>query len=403
MNTEQEIKVVDKYSAKNYKPLPVVLCEGNGIWVTDLEGNKYVDMLSGYSSLNHGHRHPKIINALIEQAGKITMTSRAFHNDKMGLFLQKLCDFSGFEKALPMNTGAEAVETAIKAARKWAKVNKNITDSEIIAFNDNFHGRTITAISFSSEKQYRDGFGPYTPGFVLANYGDIAGVEKLINEKTIAIILEPIQGEAGVIVPPKGFLKQVRDLCTKHEILMIIDEVQTGFGRTGKNFCYEHENIKPDIVVVGKALGGGVYPVSAIICNDRIMSVFKPGDHGSTFGGNPLAAAIGIAALDVLVDEKMVENSAELGEYFLNKLKTIECDAIKEVRGNGLMIGLEIKKEYGGARKYCEALMEKGLLCKETHEQVIRFTPPLIITKQELDDAFNKINEVICEVSKQDK
>jgi ornithine--oxo-acid transaminase len=396
--TTQEIELVNKVSAHNYKPLPVVLTKGEGIWVQDVDGNRYVDMLAGYSSLNHGHRHPKIIKALKDQADQITMTSRAFHNDKMGTALAKLCEVSGFPKALPMNTGAEAVETAIKAARKWAYVNRGITDGEIIACRDNFHGRTVTTVSFSSEPQYREGFGPYTPGFVLGTYGDIKSIEKLVNKKTIAIILEPIQGEAGVIIPPEGFLAEVRALCDKHNILMICDEIQTGFGRTGKMFCFEHAGIRPDIVTVGKALGGGVYPVSAILSNAEVMDVFKPGDHGSTFGGNPLGAAVAIVALETLVDEKMVENSAELGAYFMNKLKTIKSDAIKDIRGKGLMIGLEIKEEFGLARPYCEELMRQGLLCKETHAQTIRFTPPLIITKKELDDAFEKIQSVIIEV-----
>lgn len=393
--TEQEIKLVDKVSAHNYKPLPVVLSEGEGIWVKDLEGNKYIDMLSAYSSLNQGHRHPKIIKALKDQADKITITSRAFHNDKMGIFLKKLCEFSGFEKALPMNTGAEAVETAIKAVRKWAYIKKGISEGEIIACSNNFHGRTTTIISFSSEPQYKEGFGPFTPGFKIAKFGDIKSMEELINEKTIGILLEPIQGEAGVIVPPKGYLKAVRELCTKHGIAMILDEIQTGLCRTGKRFAFMYEDIRPDVLLVGKALGGGVYPVSAMLSDSEIMDVFKPGDHGSTFGGNPLGAAVGLAALEVLEEEKLEERACELGNYFMDKLKTINSPIIKEIRGKGLLIAVEIKPEYGQARPYCEKLMEMGLLCKETHHQTIRFAPPLVIKKEELDFAFEKIKDCL--------
>jgi len=394
-STEKELSLASNYGATNYKPLPVVLTKGSGIWVEDADGKHYMDMLAAYSSLNHGHCHPRIIGALKEQADKITITSRAFHNDRMGLFLEKLCGMTGFEKALLMNTGAEAVETALKAARKWGKLKRGIENGQIIACKDNFHGRTISVVSFSSEPQYRDGFGPFTPGFKLAKYGDIASMEKLINDKTVAVILEPIQGEAGVIVPPAGYLQAVRKLCDKHNILMILDEVQTGFGRTGKLFAFDHEGIRPDVLVVGKALGGGVYPVSAMLSNNDVMEVFRPGDHGSTFGGNPLGAAVGFAALEVLEDEKLVARSEELGAYFMSKLKTIRSSKIKEIRGKGLMIGLEIKKSAGPARPLCEKLMELGLLCKETHVQTIRFTPPLVITKDELDKAFEIIKSVI--------
>ncbi|MCL2675319.1 MAG: ornithine--oxo-acid transaminase [Firmicutes bacterium] len=394
-STRQEIALVDEVSAANYKPLPVVLSHGEGIWVTDLEGKRYIDMLASYSSLNHGHRHPKIIKALKDQADRITITSRAFHNDQMGECLQKLCAVSGFKKSLPMNTGAEAVETAVKAARKWAYLKKGLLDGEIICCSDNFHGRTVTIISFSSEPQYREGFGPFTPGFKLAKYGDIKSMEALVTDKTIAVMLEPIQGEAGVIVPPAGYLKAVRELCDKYKILMILDEIQTGFGRTGKMFAFEHEGIRPDVLVVGKALGGGVYPVSAMLSDEDVMDVFRPGDHGSTFGGNPLGAAVASRALDVFAEENLVEKSRELGEYFMGLLRTIKSPAIKEIRGKGLMIGLEIKPEYGVARPYCEKLMEAGLLCKETHAQTIRFTPPLVITKDEIDWAFEKIRKVI--------
>ena len=393
---KKELQLNEEYGANNYKPLPVALSKGEGVWVWDTEGNKYVDMLAAYSSLNQGHCHPKIIAALKEQADRLTISSRAFHNDKMGCFLKKLSAITGFEKALLMNTGAEAVETALKAVRKKAYLERGITDGEIIACTQNFHGRTITVVSFSSEPQYREGFGPFTPGFKVAEYGDIKHMESLITSKTIAVILEPIQGEAGVIVPPQGYLKAVRELCDKHNLVMILDEIQTGFGRTGKLFAFEYENISPDIVVVAKAMGGGVYPVSAMLSNSQIMSVFNPGDHGSTFGGNPLGAAVGYAALEVIEEEKLVERSFELGEYFMGLLSTLKSDAVKEIRGKGLMIGLEIKEEHGLARTYCEALMQKGLLCKETHKQTIRFTPPLVITKEELDMAFEKIKEVIC-------
>ncbi len=393
--TEKEIKLVDQVSAQNYKPLPVVLSKGEGIWVHDLDGNKYMDMLSAYSSLNQGHRHPKIIKALKDQADKITITSRAFHNDQMGKFLKKLCEFSGFEKALPMNTGAEAVETAIKAVRKWAYTKKNITEGEIIACTDNFHGRTVTVISFSTEPQYKEGFGPFTPGFKIAKYGDIDSLKEQISDKTIGVLLEPIQGEAGVILPPDGYLKDVRALCDKHGIAMILDEIQTGLCRTGKTFAFMYEDIRPDALVLGKALGGGVYPVSAMLSDSEIMDVFRPGDHGSTFGGNPLGAAVGLASLQVLDEENLATRSFELGEYFMGKLKTIDSPVIKEVRGRGLMIAVEIKPEHGLARPYCEKLMEMGLLCKETHHQTIRFAPPLIISKEELDQAFEKIEDCL--------
>jgi len=393
--TERHLQLVNEVSATNYKPLPVVLTEGEGIWVKDIEGNKYMDMLSAYSSLNQGHRHPKIIAALKEQADKITITSRAFHNDQMGDFLKKLCDLSGFAKALPMNTGAEAVETCIKAVRKWAFVKKGIENGEIIVCADNFHGRTITAISFSSEPQYREGFGPFTPGFVIVPYGDIAAMEAAVNKNTIGVMMEPAQGEAGVILPPKGYLKDVRALCDKHGIIMVLDEIQTGFARTGKMFCFEHEGIRPDVLAVGKALGGGVYPVAAMLSDDEVMSVFKPGDHGSTFGGNPLGAAVGTAALDVLVDENLVEKSATLGKFFVDELAAMNSPYVKEIRGLGLFVGVEIKEEHGLARPYCEKLMALGLLCKETHHQTIRFTPPLVITKEELTDALAKIRQVL--------
>ncbi|MEO0247802.1 MAG: ornithine--oxo-acid transaminase [candidate division WOR-3 bacterium] len=398
-NTEDFIKEVEQYSAHNYHPLPVVLSKGERVWVWDVEGNKYLDCLSAYSAVNQGHRHPKIISALIEQAGRITLTSRAFHNDKMGPFLKKLCEISGFDKALPMNTGAEAVETAIKAARKWGYLKKKVEDdkAEIIACENNFHGRTTTIISFSTEPQYRFGFGPFTPGFKIIPYGDAEALEKAITPNTVGFLVEPIQGEGGVIVPPEGYYRRIREITKKHNVLLIADEIQTGFGRTGTLFAMDREGVKPDILVVGKALGGGVYPVSAILANDDVMDVFKPGDHGSTFGGNPLAAAVGLAALEVIIEEKLPERAEELGNYFMRRLREINSPYVKEVRGRGLLIGVEIKKEYGPARPFCEKLMKLGILAKETHEQTIRFAPPLVITKEEIDWALERIEKVLTE------
>lgn len=391
------INEVENCSAHNYHPLPVVLEKGEGIWVYDVEGNKYMDMLSAYSALNHGHRHPRIINALIEQAEKITLTSRAFHNDKMGPFLKKLCEISGFEKALPMNTGAEAVETALKAARKWGYVKKGIPQDqgEIIVCENNFHGRTISIISFSTEEQYKYGFGPFTPGFKVIPYGDPEALQNAITPNTIAFLMEPIQGEGGVIVPPEGCLKKVREITKKNNILLIFDEIQTGFARTGKMFAFQHEDAQPDILIVGKALGGGVYPVSAMLSDSDVMDVFKPGDHGSTFGGNPLGAAVGLASINVLLDERLEERSSELGEYFRNELRKMNSACIKDIRGKGLLIGVEIKLEYGKARPYCESLMTLGILCKETHDQTIRFAPPLVISKEEIDWALERIKSVL--------
>ncbi|MCL2234514.1 MAG: ornithine--oxo-acid transaminase [Firmicutes bacterium] len=393
-NTQKELKLVDRVSAQNYKPLPVVLSHGEGIWVTDVDGNRYIDMLSGYSSLNQGHRHPKIIKALKDQADRLTLSSRAFHNDKMGVFLEKLCSLTGYEKALPMNSGVEAVETAIKAARKWAKEERGIEEGEIIVFENNFHGRSITAVSFSSEQSYRSGFGPFTPGFVIVPYGDIDAVKKAISKKTIAILFEPIQGEGGIKIPVDGFFKGLREICDKNKILMIADEIQTGLGRTGKMLAIQHENVRPDIVCLGKAISGGVYPVSAIVCDDFIMKVFTPGVHGSTYGGNPLGAAVAIAALDVIVEENLCEKSLELGKYFVDKLRAIKCSAIKEIRGRGLFIGIEFKPEIGKVFPICEELMKKGLICKDTKNIIIRMAPPLVITREEIDHALEQIKEV---------
>lgn len=396
--TKEIIKETQDYSAHNYHPLPIVIERGEGVWVYDVEGKKYLDLLSAYSALSHGHRHPKIIKSLIKQTEKVTLTSRAFHNDQMGAFLKKLCTMSDYPKALPMNTGTEAVETALKVARKWGLLIKGVPENqgEIIVCANNFHGRTITVVSFSSEPQYQYGFGPYTPGFKIIPFGDSEALEKAITPNTVSFLLEPIQGEGGVIVPPPGYLNKVREITARHNVLMILDEIQTGLGRTGKLFAYEHEeDAKPDILILGKALGGGVYPVSAILTNDGIMDVFTPGDHGSTFGGNPLACAVAKTSLEVLMEEDLVNQAEELGKYFLAGLKNIASPKVREIRGQGLLIGVEIKEEYGSARPYCEKLLELGLLCKETHQQTIRFAPPLVITQKEIDWALGNIASVL--------
>ncbi len=387
----------EAYGARNYHPLDLVITRGEGVWVWDEDGNKYMDCLSAYSALNQGHRHPRIIDALVQQASKITLTSRAFHNDQMGGFLKRLCDLSGFDKALPMNSGAEAVETAIKAARKWGYKVKGVPEgrAEIIVCSDNFHGRTTTIVGFSTEDQYRDGFGPFTPGFHAVPFGDMAAMADAFSEHTVAVLVEPIQGEAGINLPPEGYLRQLRALCDAHRVLLILDEIQTGFGRTGRMFAFHHEGIQPDGVTVGKALSGGVYPVSAFLSSAEVMDVFNPGDHGSTFGGNPLGAAVASAALDVLVDEKLAERADTLGAWFMDQLANLDSPHILEVRGKGLLIGVEIKKSSGPARPFCEALKERGLLCKETHGQVIRFAPPLIVTKEQLQGVLPMIAEVL--------
>ncbi len=393
------IELAEKYGAHNYHPLPIVISKGEGVWVWDVEGKRYLDMLSSYSALNQGHRHPKIVAAMKAQLDNVTLTSRAFHNDKMGLFMKKLCEISGMEKVLLMNSGAEAVETAIKAARKWGYRVKGVQQdkAEIIVCDGNFHGRTTTIVGFSSEEQYKEDFGPFTPGFRTVAYGDADALAAAINENTVGFLLEPIQGEGGILMPPKGFISEARRICSENRVLLMADEIQTGLGRTGKMFAYEHDGIKPDILIVGKALGGGLYPVSAILSDHEIMDLFRPGDHGSTFGGNPLACACGIAALDVLVDEKLVERAAELGEYFLSKLKSIDSHHISEVRGKGLLIGLEIDKASGPARPFCEALSKRGILAKETHQQVIRFAPALVITKEEIDWVIEQVQAVLLE------
>ncbi|PHZ83802.1 ornithine--oxo-acid transaminase [Paremcibacter congregatus] len=399
MPTQQQIiDQTDRRSAHNYHPLPLVLEKGEGVWVWDTEGTRYMDCLSAYSAVNQGHRHPKIIAAMIAQAQKITLTSRAFHNDKMGPFLDKLCQMTHMDRALPMNTGAEAVETAVKAVRKWGYEVKGVPENqaEVIVVRDNFHGRTITTVSMSSEEEYRHHFGPFTPGFTLIDYNDIDALKAAITPNTVALILEPIQGEAGIIIPDQGYLSKARAICKRHNVLFVLDEIQTGLGRTGKLFCFQHEeNATPDVLIVGKALSGGVYPVSAILASNEVMDVFTPGIHGSTFGGNPLGAAIGLAALEVIEEEKLPERSRMLGDYLVRKLQTIQSNKIVDIRGKGLFVGLELDHTLGGARSYCEALMKKGLLCKETHDHVIRLAPPLIIEKDQIDWMVERIADVL--------
>jgi ornithine--oxo-acid transaminase len=394
MNTAEYIELEERYGAHNYHPLDVVIHEASGVWVTDAEGKKYLDCLSAYSALNQGHCHPAILDALVRQARKVTLTSRAFRNDQLPLLYEDLCRLTGYERVLPMNSGAEAVETAIKAVRKWGYTVKNIPEgkAEIICAADNFHGRTTTIVSFSTEQQYRSGFGPFTPGFRIVRYGDIDDLKKSITPNTAAFIVEPIQGEAGIIIPPAGYLQSAAKLCGENNVLFVADEIQTGLGRTGKLFAYEHENVRPDVVIVGKALGGGFYPVSAVLSSSEVLGVFHPGDHGSTFGGNPLAAAVAREALKVIVEENLVAKARESGEYFMSRLRSIKSRHIVEVRGRGLLIGLVLDTV---ARPYCEALMQEGILCKETHERVIRFAPPLIITKNEIDWAVEKVQKVV--------
>ncbi|WP_455662951.1 ornithine--oxo-acid transaminase [Pradoshia sp.] len=387
------IEQTEKYGARNYNPLPIVVSEAEGVWVKDPEGNRYMDMLSAYSAVNQGHRHPRIIQALKNQADRVTLTSRAFHNDQLGPWYEKICQITEKEKALPMNTGAEAVETAIKAARRWAYDVKGVEDdkAEVIACIGNFHGRTMLAVSLSSEEEYKRGFGPLLPGIKLIPYGDVQALKEAITPHTAAFLFEPIQGEAGINIPPDGFLKEAYDLCKKENILYIADEIQVGLGRTGKMFACDWEDVVPDIYILGKALGGGVFPISCIAANHDILDVFNPGSHGSTFGGNPLACAVSCEALDVIVDEQLADRSLQLGTYLREELGKIDNPIIKEVRGKGLFIGMELNCE---ARPYCEKLQEEGLLCKETHDTVIRFAPPLIISKEDLDWAIEKIKHV---------
>jgi ornithine--oxo-acid transaminase len=399
VTSDKLILLAEKFSAKNYHPLPVVLSRGKGVWVYDVEGKRYMDMLSSYSALNQGHRHPAIIRALKKQLNRLTLTSRAFHNDQFGPFCQYLCELTGQEQVLLMNTGAEAVETAIKAARKWGYEKKSVSkdQAEIIVCENNFHGRTTTIISFSSDQLYKDGFGPLASGFKIIPYDNIQALEQTITPNTVGFMVEPIQGEAGILIPEAGYLAKAKEICQANNILLMLDEIQTGLGRTGKMFCYEYENIKPDILIVGKALGGGFIPVSGMLSSAEIMSVFRPGTHGSTFGGNPLACAIGKAALEVIVKEKLPHKAFKNGAYFMKKLNALKSPHIKEIRGKGLLIGVEVKESSGTARPFCEKLMAQGILAKETHQQVIRFAPPLIISKQEIDWAMTRIEAVLCE------
>ncbi|MGO4695879.1 ornithine--oxo-acid transaminase [Paenibacillus sp. 2TAB26] len=391
----KDIELAEQFGAHNYHPLPIVISSAEGVWVQDSEGARYMDMLSAYSALNQGHRHPRIIRALKEQADKVTITSRAFHNEALGAFCEKLAAYTGKERILPMNTGAEAVETAIKAVRRWAYSVKQIPNdqAEIIAFEGNFHGRTLTLTSFSSTEEYKQGYGPFTPGFRVVPYGDLEAVKAVMQPNTAAILIEPIQGEAGIRIPPDGFLAAVAQLCAEQQVLLVADEIQTGFGRTGRKFACDWENVIPDIYIMGKALGGGVMPVSAIAANGSIMDVFEPGSHGSTFGGNPLSCAVAIAALEVTEEEGLAERSQLLGQYLMSKLATLRHPDIAEIRGRGLFIAIVLSTP---ARPYCEKLMELGLLCKETHEHVIRLAPPLIITEEELDFAFEQIQTVFA-------
>jgi ornithine--oxo-acid transaminase len=394
MNSSDFIQLDDKYGAHNYLPLDVVVNRAEGVWVYDVDGNKYLDCLSAYSAVNQGHCHPTILRAAADQMHRVTLTSRAFRNDQMGPFLKELCDATGYEMALPMNTGAEAVETAIKAARKWGYRVKGVANdqAEIIVCEGNFHGRTTTIVGFSSEESYKEDFGPFTPGFVTIPYGDAEALEAAITPATVAFLFEPIQGEGGVIIPPEGYLKEVAQICEKHQVLLVADEIQSGLGRTGAMFACDHEDVRPDITIVGKALSGGFYPVSAALADKHIMGLFQPGDHGSTFGGNPLGAAIGRAAISVITEEKLVERSDTLGAYFKGRLERVESSHIKEVRGKGLFIGVEL---HVPARRFCEALQARGILCKETHKNVIRFAPPLVISKEEIDWAMTHIEPVL--------
>ena len=397
MNTKDYIEIEDQYGAHNYKPLSVVLSEGKGVWVWDVEGKKYLDCLSAYSALNQGHCHPHIVKAMVDQAQKIALTSRAFRNDKLGQLYKKLVDLTGYERVLPMNSGSEAVETAIKVARKWAYVVKGVPkyEAEIIVAAGNFHGRTVTIVSFSTEQFYKEAFGPFTPGFKVVTYGNIEEMKAAITPNTAAVMLEPIQGENGVVLPPDGYLKAVSDLCKENNVLFIADEIQTGLCRTGKWFASQHEDLRPDVIVIGKALSGGMYPVSAVLADDAVLGLFQPGEHGSTFGGSPLAAAVAVAALEVLDEEHLADRATELGNYFMSKLRQINSPVVKEVRGRGLLIGVELYPEAGGARRYCEMLQEAGILAKETHDNVIRFAPPLVIEKETLDWALEIIADVL--------
>lgn len=397
MNTSDYISLEEQYGARNYHPLDVVLSKGDGVWVYDVDGNKYLDCLSAYSAINQGHCHPRIVNVMIEQAQRLTLTSRAFYNDMLGRFYETLCGLSGFDMVLPMNTGAEAVETAIKVVRKWGYQAKQIEPdrAEIVVCAGNFHGRTTTIIGFSSEAQYKEDFGPFAPGFVTVPYGDAAALEAAITSNTAGFLVEPIQGEGGVILPPVGYLTEAKRICEEHNVLFMADEIQTGLGRTGRLFACDHEDVRPDVIILGKALSGGLYPVSAVLTDEEVLGLFRPGDHGSTFGGNPLGAAVGTEALKVLVEEGLIENAWTLGTYFEERLAEIPSPYVKEVRGKGLLIGVEVTPEVGRARPFCEALRERGILCKETHKTVIRFAPPLVITREQIDWALDHITAVL--------
>ena len=399
MKPQEYIKLEDELGAHNYKPLDVVLERGEGIWVWDVEGNRYMDCLAAYSAVNQGHCHPKIMGTMIEQSQILTLTSRAFRNNQLGLFYKDLCALTNSHKVLPMNSGAEAVETVIKAVRKWGYQVKGVPQdqAEIIVCENNFHGRTITIVGFSTDKTSRENFGPFTPGFKIIPFGDSQSLEAAVTPNTVAFLAEPIQGEAGVIIPPDGYLRQARSICSQNNVVLVLDEIQTGLGRTGKLLAEEHEGIEADLTLIGKALSGGYYPISAVLSNKEVMDVLRPGEHGSTFGGNPLACAIARTALKVLVEEGMIENAAEMGSYFLSNLSKIRSPHIKEVRGRGLMLAVELMPAAGGARKYCEKLMPMGLLCKETHENTIRFAPPLIITRKEIDWALERIETVLTQ------
>jgi ornithine--oxo-acid transaminase len=400
METREYIEVEEKYGAHNYKPLDVVLSRGQGVWVWDVEGKRYLDCLSAYSAVNQGHCHPKIMQTMVEQAGRLTLTSRAFRNDQLGLFYRELCELTNSHKVLPMNSGAEAVETVIKAVRKWGYQVKGVPreKAEIIVCRNNFHGRTITIVGFSTEEHYREGFGPFTPGFKIIPFGDAEALEEAVTPNTVGFLVEPIQGEAGIIIPPDGYLRKAKSICEKNRVVLILDEIQTGLGRTGKLLAEQHEGIEADISLVGKALSGGYYPISAVLSSTEVLGVLRPGEHGSTFGGNPLACAVARTALKVLMEENMIENARDMGAYFLERLKRIKSSAVKEVRGRGLMIGVELFPGTGGARSYCEKLMALGILCKETHEDILRFAPPLVIRREEIDWAMERIEEVLSAV-----
>lgn len=395
--TQEHLTLAETHGAHNYHPLPVVIERGEGIWVWDIDGKKFMDCLSAYSAVNQGHCHPRLIETTKKQVEKLTLTSRAFHNDQTGPFFKELAEICEMDMVLPMNSGAEAVETAIKTARKWGYTKKGVEDNqaEIIAFENNFHGRTTTIVGFSTEAQYKESFGPFTPGFRTVPYGDLGAVRKAVHKNTVGILVEPLQGEAGVVVPPEGFLRGLRELATAEGVLLLADEIQTGLGRTGRMFACQHENVQPDVYIIGKALSGGFYPVSAVVSSNEILGVFKPGDHGSTFGGNPLACAIAREALRILVEDKLPERAHEMGTYFMEGLRRLGSRHVKEVRGKGLLIGVELKPESGPARPFCESLMERGMLCKETHESVIRFAPPLVITRDDIDWAISQVGEVL--------